>query len=216
MNQTIVLVDDHPIVREGLATLLHAVPGYRVVAQAGNARDGLDAVRAHRPGIAVVDLMLGDTLALRLIEEIAQSCPDTGVVCISMHSDAAYAEPAALAGALGYVNKANVSRTILDAIDSVLRGVPYFPPEVQQNLLRRARGQAAKPTTPLAALSPREIEILRMIGEGLTKQQIAERIGRSANTVEAHRTNIKRKLGLDNNAELIRFSALNLLPAPAR
>lgn len=213
MSKTIVLIDDHPIVRDGLATLFQSVTGYHVVAQAGTETEGLEAVRRYKPDIAVVDLMLADTLALNLIASIARDCPDTGVVCISMHSDAAYAEPAALAGALGYVNKANVSRTILDALDSVLRGIPFFPPDVQQNLMRRARGHSL-PATPLTLLSAREIEILHLIGRGLTKQQIGERIGRSANTVEAHRSNIKRKLGLENNFELIRYSTLNLPQPP--
>lgn len=216
MSHTLVLIDDHPIVRDGLVTLFHASPNYRVLAQAGDEAAGLAAVRAHRPDVALVDLMLGDALTLPLIGTIAREFPETAVVCISMHSDAAYAEPAALAGAMGYVNKANAGRTILDAIASVLRGVPYFPPDVQQRLLRRARGLAPQSTTPLGMLSTREIEILGFIGQGMKKQQIAERIGRSANTVETHRTNIKRKLNLDTNAELIRFAALNLPQSPAQ
>lgn len=213
MTKSIVLIDDHPIVLEGLSNLLRSVPAYRVAGIAGSEREGLDLVRALRPDLVIVDLMLDGALALKLIERIVAECAETRVICISMHSEAAYAEPVALAGALGYINKAQVGRTILDAIAAVLEGKPHFPPEVQLNLLRRARGLRTE-RAPLAALSPRELEVLHLIGQGMTKQQIGERIGRSANTVEAHRSNIKRKLGLQSNAELIRFATLHLPGAP--
>ncbi|WP_430227729.1 response regulator [Paraburkholderia tropica] len=209
MIKTIVLIDDHPIVREGLANLLNSVAIYKVVGEAGTAKDGIEAIRALKPDVAVIDLMLNDVLALDLIEQTTHECQNTKVICVSMHSDAAYAQPVALAGASGYVNKANASKTILDAIDVVLSGALYFPKEVHQNLLNSVRGIKTA-STPLMSLSSREIEVLRWIGQGLTKHQIAEHINRSANTVEAHRTNIKRKLGLQSNAELIRFAALNL------
>ncbi|WP_183606426.1 response regulator transcription factor [Paraburkholderia silvatlantica] len=209
MIKTIVLIDDHPIVREGLANLLNAVGSYKVVGESGTAPEGLEAIRALKPDVALVDLMLNNSLALGLIEQSTQECPNTKVICVSMHSDAAYAQPVALAGASGYINKANASKTILDAIDVVLRGELYFPKEVHQNFLDSVRGVKSA-STQLMALSSREIEILQWIGHGLTKHQIAERINRSANTVEAHRSNIKRKLGLQSNAELIRFAALNL------
>ncbi|WP_322056222.1 response regulator transcription factor [Paraburkholderia sp. J63] len=207
--RSIVLIDDHPIVLEGLSNLLKSVPDYRVLGTASNEHDGFNLVREFRPDVVIVDLVLGDTFALKLIERIAAEYAETRVICMSMHSDAAYAEPVALAGALGYINKAQVGRTILDVIASILNGKPHFPPEVQLNLLRRARGLRSG-HSPLAALSPREVEVLHLIGQGMTKQQIGERIGRSPNTVETHRSNIKRKLELQSNAELIRFATLNM------
>lgn len=209
MTKSIVLIDDHPIVLEGLRHLLASVPEYRVVGTASSQHEGLELVRRLRPDVVVVDLVLGDVLALKLIERIVNDHPDTRVICISMHSDAAYAEPVALAGALGYINKAQVGRTILTAISAVLQGNTYFPPEVQLSLLRRARGLRID-RSPLAALSARELEVLHLIGQGMTKNEIGDRIGRSANTVEAHRSNIKRKLDLRSNAELIRFATLHL------
>lgn len=209
MNKRIILVDDHPIVREGLAALLASVSGYEIVAQIGAASDVLESIERMRPDLVIMDVMLGDTIAIPLIKDLARIAPETAILCISMYGDAAYAEQAALAGAMGYLTKSNMGRAILDAIESVLRGVPHFPPEIQNRILRRARGEVALPRA-VSELSRREVEILRMIGQGKTKQQIADCIGRSPNTVEAHRTNIKRKLNCATNAELMRFAILNV------
>lgn len=209
MNKRIILVDDHPIVREGLAALLASVPGNEIVAQIGEAADVLQSVEQLHPDLVIMDMMLGDTTALPLIKDIAGRSPATAILCISMYGDAAYAEQAALAGAMGYLTKSNIGRAILDAVESVLRGVPHFPPDIQNRILRRARGETTLPRV-VSELSRREVEILRLIGHGKTKQQIAECIGRSPNTVEAHRTNIKRKLNCATNAELMRFAILNL------
>jgi DNA-binding NarL/FixJ family response regulator len=209
MTQRIILVDDHPIVRDGLAALLASVTGYEVVAQVGLADDVLPAIEQLRPDLVVLDVMLGDTLAIPLIKDITRCSASTAILCVSMYGDASYAEQAALAGAMGYLTKSNMGRAILDAIESVLRGVPHFPSEIQHRLLRRARGELVV-SDAVGELSRREIEILRMIGQGQTKQQIANSIGRSPNTVEAHRTNIKRKLNCASNSELMRFAILNL------
>jgi DNA-binding NarL/FixJ family response regulator len=209
MNKRIILVDDHPIVREGLAALLASVPGNEVVAQIGEASEVLPNIERLNPDLVIMDMMLGDTIALPLIKEIARRSPGTAILCISMYGDAAYAEQAALAGAMGYLTKSNMGRAILDAVESVLRGAPHFPADIQHRILRRARGETTLPRV-FSDLSRREVEILRLIGQGKTKQQIAEDIGRSPNTVEAHRTNIKRKLNCATNAELMRFAILNL------
>jgi DNA-binding NarL/FixJ family response regulator len=213
MKTTIVIVDDHPIMRDGL-TMLLSNTSYEVVAVAGDAAEAMKQISQHKPALALIDLMLGESNALNLIAELAEAVPETRLLCLSMHGDETYAEPAALAGAMGYVTKASASRVLLDAIDVVLSGSTYFRSDVQRSLLRRARGLSQTSVLkPLASLTPRELEILQLIGVGRSKGKIAEQIDRSPNTVEAHRSNIKRKLGLETNAELIRFAALNL-PQP--
>lgn len=207
--RTVVLVDDHPIVRDGLTALFDAEGSYRVVAQAGTAREAEAMIEEHRPALAVVDLMLDDETSVPLVKLLATRFPSTKTLCVSMHNEAAYGELVARAGASGFVTKAQAGRAIIDAANAVLAGRLYFTADT----IKRAMGQGAErspnATPGVDLLTARELQILQLVGAGLTKQLIADRIERSANTVEAHRSNIKRKLGLSSNAELLRFSLLH-------
>lgn len=202
----LLVVDDHAIVRQGLALLLARQPDLEIVAEAGGMSDALATFDPAKIDAAVIDLALKDGNGLDLIRELLKRKPSLPCVVLSMHDEMEFAERALRSGARGYVMKENADEVLVDALRTVLRGGIYASPEVSARLLRQssAPDQQARPESGIESLTEREREIFRCVGEGMTSKKIAEKLGLSARTVEVHRASIKRKLGCDDTAQLVR------------
>lgn len=201
----ILIVDDHAIVRQGIALLLSKRREFKVCGEAGSCEEALAAVEKLKPDIVLLDLTLKDRNGIELLREWKERRPNLRVLVVSMHDEREFAERVLRAGARGYVMKENADEVIVDALHTVLRGEIYASPEVAARLLRQiAEGEPAKEEGGVAALTDRERDVFRALGEGLTSRKIAERYGLSERTVEVHRSNIKRKLCCQDAAQLLR------------
>jgi two-component system response regulator NreC len=198
---TIVIADDHAVVRAGLRMLLDAEPGFEVVAEAGDVPATRRAVAEHSPAVLVLDLhMPGDT-SLSAMPSLRASAPDTQIVVLTMQNDPAFAREALAGGARGYVLKEAADSELVGAIRAVADGGTYLQPELGARL---ASGDARGGPD----LTPRELEVLRLIALGHTNAEIAKSLFLSIRTVETHRSNIQGKLGLSRRADLVKY-ALN-------
>jgi two-component system response regulator NreC len=204
----ILLVDDHAVLRAGLRALIATQPDMDVVAEAG---DGDEAVRravTSRPDVAIVDITMPGGGGIKTIERIRQAVPATRVLVLTMHDLPAYLRAALAAGAVGYVVKRAADSELLAAIRDVHRGRTVLDPNlaarVVQSGLRRRPGPPGPGATP--PLSPREREVLELVAQGFTNQQIADRFGLSVKTVETYRARLVEKLGLQSRAELVRYA----------
>jgi DNA-binding NarL/FixJ family response regulator len=199
------LVDDHPLVREWLATQLREQPDIEVSGEAADAVSGLSAMLADPPDLAIVDLSLKTSSGLDLIKDLGNQLPGTAVIVLSMHEEVSFAERALRAGARGYVTKRESTDRIVDAIRAVLAGRIYATPDLLTRLADRLVGR--KPTDATSVeevLSDRELEVFRRLGEFQSTRMIADELHVSIKTVQAYCARIKEKLGLGNGAELIR------------
>lgn len=204
---TIVLADDHQVVRQGLKALLDAEPDLRVVGEAG---DGLQAIRRVElvsPRVLVLDLMMPGLNGLDVIPQIKKRSPHTQIVVLSMYSNEAYVLEALSSGASAYVLKDSSSGDLVHAVREAAAGRRYLSPPLSDRAIEVYQ-QKAKATTidRYETLTPREKEVLHLAAEGKTSAEIAERLGISARTAETHRSNLMHKLDLHTNAELIRFA----------
>ncbi len=201
----ILIVDDHPIVREGLAARIARQQDLMVCGEAEAVTDALELVKTERPDLVIVDLSLKSGQGLDLIKRIHACSANTKTLVSSMYDESLYAERALRAGALGYVNKQEMSEKIIEAIRYVLDGKIYLSPTMTERLLQRAVGGPPQLVqSPIGTLSDRELEIFKMIGQGKTTRSIADQLHLSIKTVETHRENIKSKLDILNAAELSR------------
>jgi DNA-binding NarL/FixJ family response regulator len=196
----IVLVDDHPIVREGLVMMMSHRDDLSVCGEAGSAQDALRVVDEVKPDLVIVDIFLEGTNGIELTKQLHSRQSDLPIIVLSMHDELLYADRARKAGAMGYVMKQEASRTIMDAIDTVMRGDLYFGGGV----VGESAGGDVEDVSDAAVetLSERELGVFRLIGEGLQRSKIAECLGISIKTVETHRSNIKYKLNVSSAAEL--------------
>jgi two-component system response regulator NreC len=204
---TIVLADDHPIVRRGLRTLLEAETDFQVVGEAG---DGIEAVRLTerlKPDVVVVDLMMPGMTGLEVTRQVASRVPRTQIIVLSMYDSDAYVREAVRGGAGGYVLKEASPSDLVSAVRAVAGGQRYLSPTLSQRAVEAyvERAQAAGPT-PHETLSNREREVLKLAAEGHTSPEIAERLNLSPRTVETHRASLLRKLGLRGQTDLIRYA----------
>ena len=208
MAAKILIVDDHPAVREGLAVRISAQPDMEVCGQAADIAEAMNCLATARPDVVVVDIQLKTGNGLELVERIKAHDKTIRILVWSMYPDALYAQRALHAGALGYINKEHTTGHIVEAIRRVRDGKIYLCEETTEQLLGQAVG-SAKPlkATGVESLSDCQLEVFRLIGQGLSTSQIALRLHRSSHTVEAHRQAIKRKLNLKTAGELIRAAA---------
>lgn len=204
----ILLVDDHPIVRQGLGLLIKGAPDLMVCGEAEDADAAVKAVADLQPDLAVVDLSLKDRSGLDLIKDLVRLHPGLPILVLSMHDESLQAKRVLRAGAKGYIMKQEASDRVLDAIRTVLAGGVYLSPQMSSILLEQLVGPraASASAAPLERLTDREIEVLSLIGKGLSSREIAARLGLSIKTIEAHRENIKDKLDLKNAVGLLRFA----------
>ncbi len=202
----VLIVDDHPIVRQGIYQLIDQEPDFATCDQAGNAQEALDLIEIRVPDIALVDISLDGISGLELIKLLKNACPSLPVLVLSMHDESLYAERALRAGAKGYVMKQEATEKVLIAIRLVLSGELYLSDRMQEKILARILSGEAGALTPIDLLSDRELEVFRLIGHGYATGDIARELARSVKTVETHRAHLKDKLGLRNAAELNRFA----------
>jgi DNA-binding NarL/FixJ family response regulator len=193
------------MLRRGLASLIESEPGLTVCGEAANRTAALDAIRASPPDLVIVDLMLGDSDGLDLIKNMKIRHPDIPALVLSMHDEAVYAERSLRAGARGYVTKQELDGTLVTAIQRVLAGEIYMSGKLQAQLASKfVAGRTLETDSPLDALSDRELEVFRLLGQGRGTRQIAEALRLSIKTIESHREHIKQKLSLESGAELAR------------
>jgi DNA-binding NarL/FixJ family response regulator len=204
----ILVVDDHPMTRHGVATLLEQQPGLVVIGQVDSARAALAAVRADPPDLVVADLGLGERSGLDLIKDLHALHPELPILVFSMHYESLYAERALRAGARGYLMKSEGAAPLIAAVRAVLHGKVFLSEAMRDRAVTHfSRGKAAVPSDNASLLSDRELEIFELIGRALSTRQIARRLRVSVSTVETHRSHIKEKLGLHNATELVHAAA---------
>jgi len=195
----ILLVDDHPLVRDGLRARLETIPHFSVVAEAGNASEALELAGKQNIDLALMDINLaGGMNGIELTGRFNTLFPEIAVLMLSMHDKAEYVMQAIQAGARGYVLKDAPALDIITAIDTVMSGGIYYSAGLAKQLSR--------PMPPAMLLTPREREVLQCIATGKSNKHIAREMNLSVRTVETHRLNIKRKLGIEGQADLIRFA----------
>lgn len=209
-KRKIFLVDDHPIVRQGLAQLINNEADLAVVGQGEDAYQSLRAIREAKPDLVLVDISLKDSDGIELLKELKSQSPGLPALVVSMHDESLYAERALRAGANGYVMKQEPPQTLLAAIRAVLGGQVYVSGKMGATLLQRmVGGKKRNGGLPMDRLTDRELEIFRMIGSGKSVKEIADKLFLSVKTVEAHREHIKEKLNFRSSAELLRFAIRN-------
>lgn len=204
----ILIVDDHPAVREALASRIGRQPDLEVCGEAADMTEALLLVADTQPDLAVVDISLKTASGIDLIKRIKDRNDTVRMLVWSMHSESLYAERALRAGALGYVNKDQATDKIIEAIRRVLDGKVYLSDALAEKMLHRAVGGGQKEAkrAPLDALADRELEVFRLIGQGVKTAAIAERLHLSVKTVETYRDRIRKKLDLSDGTELAHFA----------
>ncbi len=200
----ILIADDHGIVRGGLKLLIGRQPDMQVVAEAEDGVSAFERALATRPELCVLDVSMPRLTGLQAARQIKAHLPHTQVLILSMHDDERYVFDALKAGASGYVLKRNVDEALLDAIRAVHRGEAFVTDAVERSIIRDwVAGNSEGPSEPL---SPREQEVLKLISEAMTNREIAETLHLAVKTVESHRANIRRKLGMRDRVELVRYA----------
>jgi DNA-binding NarL/FixJ family response regulator len=201
----IFLVDDHPLVREWLANLLHQQQDLAVCGETDNVEAALQEIPAAQPEVAIVDLSLANGWGLDLIRQLSQQAPETRIIVLSMHDEKLYAERSMRAGARGYVMKRETAKVIVGAIRQVLRGELYISSGLQAAMARNvASGRKSAIISPVATLSDRELEVFRLMGQGVPTRQIAHSIGVSVKTVHTYHARMREKFRVANLSELVR------------
>ena len=207
-RKRVLIVDDHPLVRDGLAKVINQQADLVVCGKAADARGGLAALAQRQPDVVVVDLSLDDGNGLDLIKDIHSRQPRLPILVLSMHHENLYAERTVRAGARGYVMKRDPVAKVIAALRKVLVGNMALSEEIIRRLLEGTPGRnGEKSAAPQDLLSDRELEIFRLLGEGIGTRQIAAKLHVAASTVETHRRNIKQKLKLGTATELITAAA---------
>lgn len=202
----ILIVDDHPLVREGLTMRLSRHPDLQVCGEAAAEEEALASIEQNAPDLVLVDISLKGGSGIELLKKIKSQHPSVKTLVISGFDESLYAERALRAGALGYLNKQESNDKLLEAIHTVLAGQRFVSAAIAQRLLGQALGDADQTRSPIDRLSDRELQIFRMIGEGLATSVIAERLFISTHTIDTHRENIKHKLSLGSGGELTRLA----------
>jgi len=204
-RRRVFIVDDHPLVREGLANLINQQSDLVVAGQAEDAAQALAGIGASRAELALIDISLKTASGLELVKDLKLHHPEVALIVLSMHDEMLYAERAIRAGARGYVMKSETSKEVLTAIRRVLQGDVYVSERVV-NLMARRLGSSRKAasSSPVEQLSDRELEIFRLLGQGRTTSQIATDLHLSLKTVQAYCARAKEKFGVDSLTELLR------------
>jgi DNA-binding NarL/FixJ family response regulator len=198
----VLIVDDHPLVRQGLAARIAGEPDLEVCGEASGVDEALALLDATEPALVTVDLTLKAGHGLNLVKKISQRAPHTKILVLSAHEEALFGERSIRAGAHGYVNKQEAQEKIVAAMRAVLRGERYLSTESIQRLIGRAVGARSK-DGGIESLSDRELEVFELIGRGKSTRSIAQKLHLSVHTIESHRENIRAKLSLQNGAELV-------------
>jgi len=214
---SIVLVDDHNIVRKGLLAILQAEEDFSVIGEAADGLEALQKVQELQPDILVLDIMMKGINGLEVTRQLSKKMPQTGIVILSMHSNEAYVLEAIRSGAKAYILKDNTTDELVHAIREVHAGRRYLSAPLSERAIEAyTRQSAAKSEEPYDQLTTREREIFQLAAQGYSSASIAERLFISARTVETHRTNLMHKLGIHSQTELIQYAVLRgIIPGSA-
>jgi len=208
---SIMIVDDHPLFREGLKSIIVRDQRYEIVGEAGSGQDALDKAREIKPELMMVDLSLPDMSGIQLTRQILEKLPQTKIIIVTMHSKVDYIAETFQAGATGFVVKESAAEGLLKGIETVLKGDYFLDNAVSTQVVQTLKKLPGKETTINDAhyekLTTREQEILRLLAEGLSSKEIAKKLFISPKTVENHRANIMNKLDLHSTLELVRYAA---------
>jgi len=211
MTRRILLADDHAMVRRGLRLVLDAEPDLEVIAEAGDGVEALNAGLRDEVDLAVLDVSMPRMTGLQAAAELSRRRPGLPILMLSMHDSEQYLYEALKAGASGYVLKSGADHDLVDACRAALRGEPFLYPAAVRRLIADALAHAEEPTDPL---TPRELQVLKLIAEAHTTEQIAELLVISPRTVERHRENLLGKLGMRDRVELTRYAIRRGLVEP--
>ncbi|MDD5179627.1 MAG: response regulator transcription factor [Gallionellaceae bacterium] len=212
MNQKakIIIVDDHPIVRQGMAMLINREGDMHACCEASDTEQALATNRSCQHNLAIVDLSLAGSSGLELVKRLLYGFPDLRILMMSMHDETTYAEIALRAGAHGYLMKQAATDTMLQAIRQILKGETYVSDQVKARMPHKTGYGNPDQASPIKNLTTNEVEVLHLIGLGLGTSEIAGKLFRSVKTIESHRANIKKKLNLNSGSQLAHF-AINLI-----
>lgn len=205
-KHAIMIIDDHPIIHDGLKILLSAEPDMKIFGIAASATEAMDMLAKGLPDLAIVDLSMGDADGTYLIQRIHATYPKLNILVYTMSEERLFAERTAMAGARGYVMKTTRPDKLKQAIRTVLAGELCFTPDIQERIERKQNGRAAGASSLLDTLSNREMDIFKLLGDGLDSIDIGKKLNISRNTVDTHRINIKNKLDLPNGKALERLA----------
>jgi DNA-binding NarL/FixJ family response regulator len=215
LTARILLADDHELVRGGLKMVLESAPDLSVVAEAGDGAEALELALHTDLDLAVLDVSMPRLTGLQVAAEISRQRPDLLTLMLSVHDSEQYFFEALKAGASGYVLKSSANHDLIEACRAALRGTPFIYPAAASALVRDYLERAARgEETPTDPLTPRELEVTKLIAEGLTSDEIAETLTIAKNTVNRHRDNILEKLGMRNRVELTRYAIKRGLVEP--
>ena len=205
---SVLLVDDHPLMRRGLRTLLEQEARFRVCAEADSAPVALDMVRKWEPALSIIDIGLRSTNGIELTKGIRAQSPKMPILVVSMYDEELYAERALRAGAMGYLMKHEAGEKILPALEHILGGEIYVSDRLKRRMLHRFVAAEDRPpaAATLDALSDRELEVLQLVGNGFGTREIAAQLKLSVKTIDSYREHLKLKLGLRSGTELARYA----------
>lgn len=202
----IFILDDHPIVRQGIGEMINDESDMTVCGESDNYQEAMGVVESLKPDVILVDISLSGSSGLEFLKSLKIQYPDCKALILSMHDETLYAERALREGARGYIMKQEATEKIMDAIRHVMKGQIYLSDHMMERILEKKYGGISADASPIEALSDRELEVFRMIGEGISTSLIAKQLHRSVKTIETYRARIKVKLNLKNNMELIRLA----------
>jgi DNA-binding NarL/FixJ family response regulator len=214
----ILLVDDHPMIRRGIADLINGESDLAVCGEAGTMQEAMSLTTKLRPGLVIVDVSLDGNNGIELMKNMASRWSQMPILAYSMHDESIYAERALRAGAKGYVMKQAPPEALLTAIRQILKGKLYLSDQISDRLLGKLVGAGssdAATTSPIDKLSDRELEVLELLGKGMSTAQIADKLCLSVKTIETYREHLKQKLNLANGQELLRYAIEWSLNSPS-
>lgn len=203
---SIVIADDHPVVRNGLRQLFEGEAGIEVAGEAGDGHEAIEVTEQSRPAVLLLDWMLPGLNGLDVLHRVTQSCPETKVLVFSMHAEESYVLAALRGGATGYALKSSGGDDLVEAVRTVAQGQRYLSAPLTERAIETYIERSSGERDPYDSLTQREREVLQLTAEGQTNQDIADQLSISPRTVETHRANIMRKLHLHGQTELIRFA----------
>ncbi len=210
-SSRIVIVDDHPLMRDGLALRISSQSDLEVCGEAAAEDEAFDLITSLSPDAVIIDIALKSGNGIELVKRIRALNPVVKMLVVSVFQESLYAERALRAGAHGYLNKQDTNDKVIDAIRKVIKGERYMSDEMTQRMVSQALGKRSDTQDPMELLTDRELEIFRLIGAGVTTGAIAEQLFLSTHTIDTHRENIKRKLNAKTGSELSRLAIQSML-----